>query len=95
METRWSEGVGWFRIQTQDNPPMVGMINYLSSNAAFMQMNHPECNIITLAAEPEETCEGRLSSTVLWEGWGEIPSSDPIMHHSKTTENRRFDLNIL
>jgi len=27
----------------------------------------------------EEPCEGRLSRTVLWEGWGEIPLPDPII----------------
>ena len=26
----------------------------------------------------EEPCEGRLSRTVLWEGWGEIPLPDPM-----------------
>jgi len=31
--------------------------------------------------EQEEPCEGRLSSTVLWEGRGEIPPPDPIIGH--------------
>ena len=31
----------------------------------------------------EEPCEGRLSRTVLWEGWGEIPLPDPIMAHDR------------
>jgi len=26
----------------------------------------------------EESYQGRLSRTVLWEGWGEIPQPDPI-----------------
>jgi hypothetical protein len=26
---------------------------------------------------------GRLSRTVLWEGWGEIPLPDPIAHKLK------------
>ena len=36
----------------------------------------------TFVIKQEEPCEGRLSSTVLWEREGEIPSRDPIM---KTT----------
>ena len=32
-----------------------------------------------VAIEHEEPCEGRLSSTVLWEGEGEIPLPDPIV----------------
>jgi hypothetical protein len=31
-----------------------------------------------VAIEHEEPCEGRLSSTVLWEGEGEIPLPEPI-----------------
>jgi len=29
----------------------------------------------------EEPYEGRLSRTVLWEDWGEIPLSDPIVSY--------------
>jgi hypothetical protein len=35
-------------------------------------------------AEQEEPCEGRLSSTVLWEGRGETPLPDPITSKPKT-----------
>ena len=31
----------------------------------------------------EEPYEGRLSRTVLWEDWGEIPLSDPISCNPK------------
>ena len=32
-----------------------------------------------VAIEHEEPCEVRVSSTVLWEGGGEIPLPDPIV----------------
>ncbi len=41
------------------------------------------CN--TFVTEHEEPCEGRLSSTVPWEGRGEIPLPDPIMPNATTT----------
>ena len=37
----------------------------------------------------EEPCEGRLSRTVLWEGWGEIPLPDPISGHCRTTQRKQ------
>jgi len=42
-------------------------------------------------AEQEEPCEGRLSSTVLWEGRGEIPLSDPIIANGRTTVHKTTD----
>jgi hypothetical protein len=42
--------------------------------------------------EPDESSDLRL---LLWEGRGEIPLPDPIISHFRTTENKRFDLNIL
>jgi len=50
--------------------------------------------------EESRTCygKGRLSSTVLWEGWGEIPLPDPIGCNANRprndivqTDNFRFD----
>ena len=38
-----------------------------------------EKKIIACVTELEEPYEGRLSRTVLWEGGGEIPLSDPIV----------------
>ena len=40
---------------------------------------NPKCIINTFVIEPEEPCEGRLSSTVPWERKGEIPLRDPII----------------
>ena len=37
----------------------------------------------------EEPYEGRLSRTVLWEDWGEIPLSDPISGKAMTTQPDR------
>jgi hypothetical protein len=46
--------------------------------------------------EQEEPCEGRPSRTVLWEGKGEIPLSDPIMRHPmKSTAQRYTDIEII
>jgi len=42
--------------------------------------------------EHEEPCEGRLSRTVLWEGWGEIPQPDPIGGNYKKTEMTDKDI---
>lgn len=36
----------------------------------------------TFVIKQEEPCEGRLSSTVLWEREGEIPSRDPISENA-------------
>jgi len=36
--------------------------------------------------EQEEPCEGRLSSTVLWEGRGETPLPDPIIYDFENTK---------
>jgi RNA-directed DNA polymerase len=38
--------------------------------------------------EHEEPCEGRLSRTVLWEGRGEIPLSDPISSKQTSTNSK-------
>jgi hypothetical protein len=44
--------------------------------------------------EQEEPCEGRPSRTVLWEGRGEIPLSDPISgNKSRQNANRKFRQN--
>ena len=39
--------------------------------------------------EQEEPCEGRLSSTVLWEGRGEILLPDPIIANGRKTPERK------
>ncbi|HUN03426.1 MAG TPA: hypothetical protein PLS00_11265 [Niabella sp.] len=42
--------------------------------------------------EQEEPCEGRLSSTVLWEGRGEIPLPDPISNKAKGQHHKKIKL---
>jgi hypothetical protein len=39
--------------------------------------------------EQEEPCEGRPSRTVLWEGRGEIPLSDPISSNNDKTNSHK------
>jgi len=41
----------------------------------------------TFVIKQEEPCEGRLSSTVLWERGGETPLRDPTMRHANKHEN--------
>jgi len=48
-----------------------------------MKIVYPKCKITTFATEPEEPCEGRLSSTVPWEREGEIPSRVCVLNRSQ------------
>jgi len=41
--------------------------------------------------EHEEPYEGRLSRTVLWEGWGEIPLPDPIPCNKNKTKSIKIN----
>ena len=45
-------------------------------------MVYPKCIISTFVTKQEEPYEGRLSRTVPWEAWGEIPLAHPTLKKS-------------
>ena len=64
-----------------------GMTDYFETKSQPIrdELVHPMkiLHYLCVIYKHEEPCEGRLSRTVLWEGWGEIPLPDPIMAHDR------------
>ena len=62
------------------------MTDYFETKSQPITLRIPKMLFSNIVTKQEEPCEGRLSSTVLWEREGETPSRDPTMGW---LENRR------
>jgi len=58
------------------------MTDYFETKSQPITLRIPKMLFSNIVTKQEEPCEGRLSSTVLWEREGETPSRDPTSQNA-------------